>query len=249
MMTCIKICGIRQTDHAIAAVEAGADLIGLVFYPGSKRRVSLERSLEICAMINRANIGVVGLFVNQTISEISELAASCALDYIQMSGDESPMACCAVAKATGLPIIKTIRTCVRLSGTSTNSGHASAVLRPHLKTDKEIADLVSEATRYPQTLVPLLLVDAPSHNAWGGTGQPWDYATASKLAYRRKVLLAGGLNSDNVAEAIQCVRPWGVDVSSGVETDGVKDPGKIAEFIHVVRRLTLQRQDWPKEGD
>jgi len=226
-VTRIKICGICSPDHAIASVRAGADLIGLVFYPRSRRYVELRRAREIAGAVPRESARVVGLFVNQALDEITGTAWACGLDYVQLSGNEYPGVCRAVAEKTGLPIIKAIR-----------------ARGPN---GDQVECLAAQAALYPEHLAPLLLVDAPAQSegddAWGGVGQPWGYPSARGIAAARRLLLAGGLNAKNVADAIFRVRPWGVDVSSGVETGGVKDPAKIVEFIRAVRVQDTREQD------
>jgi phosphoribosylanthranilate isomerase len=226
-MTRIKICGVRRPEHAEVAVEAGADFIGLVFYPGSKRYVTVEEARAVQQAVPRDRAALVGLFVNQSVDEITALADACGLDYIQLSGNEPPEFCRGVMQRTGRPVVKMVR------------GRFSAGLLPaNAQAELEQA-LLKEAARYPEELAPVLLVDAPAHGAWGGTGQSWPYAAARALAAQRRILLAGGLHAGNVAEAIRLAQPWGVDVSSGVETDGVKDPDKIIAFIRAARSVML----------
>lgn len=222
-MTRVKICGVRQPEHAEVAVEAGADLVGLVFYPGSKRYVTIEEARAVRQVVLPDWAGLVGLFVNQPVDLITELADACGLDYIQLSGKEPPEFCGAVAQRTGRPVVKMVRGSPS-GGLPTT--HGLALLEQ---------SLLDEAVRYPEELAPVLLVDTPALGAWGGTGQSWPYAAARPLASQRRILLAGGLHAGNVAEAIRLARPWGVDVSSGVETNGVKDPEKIIEFIRAAR--------------
>lgn len=222
-MTQIKICGVQRPEHAEVAIKAGADLIGLVFYPGSKRYITLEEARAVRQAVPRDQAVLVGLFVNQPLDEIAELADACGLDSIQLSGSEPPEFCRAVMLRTGRPVVKMVR------------GRFPAGLPPANEQVGLEQTLLKEAAQYPEELAPILLVDAPTHGAWGGTGQSWPYAAARALAAQRRILLAGGLHADNVAEAIRLAQPWGVDVSSGVETKGVKEPEKIIAFIRAVR--------------
>lgn len=210
----VKICGICRAEHAVASVKAGADFIGLVFYPGSRRFVTVAQARDIVGAVISDNVAVVGLFVNQALEEVAGAARSCRMDCVQLCGNEPPEMCLSVTKETGLPVIKAIRP----------------------RVGESPGDLAAEAADYPESAAPLLLVDGPSLAAWGGTGQPWDYSGAREVAKARRVFLAGGLNAKNVADAISQARPWGVDVSSGVESSGAKDPAKILEFVDIVRR-------------
>jgi phosphoribosylanthranilate isomerase len=217
-VTLVKICGVRRAEDVAAAVEAGADMVGLVFWPGSRRCVTQEAALAALRAAPRGLLGRVGLFVNQPADEIAALAAACGLDCVQLSGDETAAECRAVRTATGLPVIKSIRA-------ATGEGGQAGL----------DALLLAEGERYPDDAAPLLLVDAPAAGAWGGSGQPWPYAAAAALAAQRRILLAGGLSPERVALAIRQARPWAVDVSSGVETNGAKDPAKIAAFVRAAR--------------
>ena len=153
---------------------------------------------------------MVGIFVNQPVVEVSRVARELALDLIQLSGDESADYCRAAGGATGLPVIKALRLGTEASPT-------------------EADELVRDAG------VSILLADAPVSGSYGGSGQAWRWQDASELAGRYDVLLAGGLTPENVGEAAAAVHPWGVDVASGVETNGQTDPEKVRAFITRVR--------------
>lgn len=215
--TRIKICGIREPAHAKAAADAGADAIGLVFVEASPRCVTEEEAAKIITALP-AFIEPVGLFADAEIDHVQSMAQRLALRTVQLHGRESP-------------------------------GDA-ATLAP-LRVIKAIPFTTPEATR--DTLatwraVPTLagvLFDAPSATAnrpSGGTGTALDWQALATLLHgvedRHPIsaLLAGGLTPDNVAHALGVVRPWAVDVSSGVEVSrGVKDAGRIAEFCRNVR--------------
>ena len=221
-MTRIKICGIRDKIHALAAVEAGADFIGLVLAP-SQRQVSPAQAREIANAVKKSSnpdyIGtkVVGVFVNAPSSRVNELADFCVLDWVQLSGDESWGYCREIVR----PLIKTIRI------------------------DQQSAEeLHAELSAGSKSLVAqrfIGLLDSRVEGKYGGMGQSFDWTLAEKIVKRFPVIIAGGLHPNNVARLIESVAPWGVDVSSGVETAGVKDIAKIKAFIKAVRKADGKR--------
>lgn len=213
-MTQVKICGIRGKAHALAAAEAGADFIGLVFAP-SQRRVTLTQALEIVSAVKKgANmVQVVGVFVNAPASEVNEVADSCCLDWIQLSGNESWEYCRQIKK----PIIKAVRV---------SKGQHPQKISIAL----DIGTKVLNNQRY------IYLLDSQVKGKYGGTGVTFDWSQARPVAERFPVIIAGGLTPENVARVIEMVAPWGVDASSGVEVGGVKDIIKIRAFIEAVRR-------------
>jgi len=217
----VKICGLRRPEHASAAASAGADLLGLVFAPG-KRRVSLAEGAAIAATLHQRpgrRPLLVGLFVNEPPATVSAVARDLGLDLVQLSGNEPP----ADADAIPLPVLKAIR----LDGSATEAAWMARAARTAAA--PTLTTLAADPTRV------LLLVDAHVPGAYGGTGRTADWPRAAELAARLPLLLAGGLNPSNVARAISIVRPLGVDVSSGVETAGVKDVAKIEAFIAAAR--------------
>ncbi len=218
-MTRVKICGIRDKTHALAAVEAGADFIGLVFAP-SQRQVSPAKACEIASAVKNGSntTKVVGVFVNAPSSQVNELADFCALDWVQLSGDESWEYCREVVK----PIIKAIRV----------GQQSPEELYAELSTEGKLLP--------PQRFITLL--DSRVEGKYGGTGESFNWNLAQQVAERFPVIIAGGLDPRNVAKLIERVRPWGVDVSSGVETGEVKDIAKIRTFIEEVRKLDERRQ-------
>ncbi|MCX7791603.1 MAG: phosphoribosylanthranilate isomerase [Chloroflexaceae bacterium] len=216
----VKICGLRHAEHASAAAAAGADWIGLVF-AASKRRVSVAEASAIATALRERPAPpplLAGLFVNAPPATIAAVADAVGLDLIQLSGDE-PVE---YADALPLPVLKAIR----LTG-------APAERAWIVRARREQPERAAISARKPPRV--LLLVDAHVPGAYGGTGTPADWSRAAALAAETPLILAGGLHPANVARAIATVRPIGVDVSSGVETDGVKDPAKIEAFIAAVR--------------
>ena len=212
-MTRIKICGIRDETNALAAVEAGADFIGLVFAP-SKRQISPAQAREIANVVKKSSAAtkVVGVFVNAPVFQINEIADFCSLDVVQLSGNESWEDC----RKIGNPVIKAIRV-----------GRQS------------FADICAELSAASRLLARrrfITLLDSEVEGKYGGTGESFNWDLAQEVAKKFPVIIAGGLDPQNVASLIKRVAPWGVDVSSGVETAGVKDITKIKAFVEAVRK-------------
>lgn len=209
MTIIIKICGLRSAEHCDCAVAAGADMIGFMFTP-SRRQIAPAQAAELIATLRATHAQLpllVGLFVNEQPARIAAIVEQCALDAIQLSGDEPADV---LATLPELPILKA----VRLAGGA----------REQTWLDMTAAHVT-------------LLVEPHQPGSYGGTGTVADWDKAALLARQRPIMLAGGLRPDNVAEAIRHVHPWGVDVSSGVEIAGQKDCGMIARFIATVRAL------------
>ena len=220
-MTRVKICGISRLEDAAAANEAGADFIGLVFAK-SPRRVTVEqaRSLIKSLRAHAETAKVVGLFANSNLTEVNETARTLELDFVQLSGDESDD----YVRQIEAPVIRAI----------------------HLQADEASEANASEVVARAKALLGMgatPLLDAKVDERYGGTGRGFDHAIARAVAAEHDFLLAGGLTPGNVAEAARFVRPWGVDVSSGVETDGAKDKAKIRAFISAVRTVDASRPD------
>ena len=211
-MTKIKICGLSEVQHALAAAEAGADFLGLVFAP-SRRQVSAEKALQVVEAVRalKPSQVVVGVFVNSAVDEVNRIADYCHLDWIQLSGDETWHYCQQIER----PIIKT----VHVSNTRTSEEISSEIAIGHQLLPQE--DFVC-------------LLDSMVADTYGGTGQAFDWQLAKKISARFPVLIAGGLTPTNVGQLVREIQPWGVDISSGVETNGQKDTAKIKAFIQVV---------------
>lgn len=207
-MTLIKICGIREIEHALVAVEAGADMLGLVFYAPSPRFVTIEQARAVRDAIRHVDpagrVRLVGLFVNETPEHMNAVAARVGLDVIQLSGDEPG----SIVAELDRPAIASLR--VDSSG--------------KLDEERRFRELIAAE--------PLaVMVDAHVPGMYGGTGTVADWFVAADFALRYPVILAGGLRPENAADAVQRVKPFAIDVSSGVETDGLKDSLKIRAFI------------------
>jgi phosphoribosylanthranilate isomerase len=212
-MTHIKICGIRNTEHARALAEKQVDYLGLVFAE-SPRRVTVKQAKHIVSELKNSEHRpeVVGVFVNTPALSIRKIAEACSLDWIQLSGDE-PWGFC---RELDMPVIKVVR-----------------VSRNY--TPQQVCADLDYGTKLLGKQKHIFLLDSNARDKYGGTGRVFDWKLAKPIAERFPVIVAGGLSPDNVKEAIGIINPWGVDVSSGVETKGVKDLTKITKFIEAVR--------------
>jgi indole-3-glycerol phosphate synthase/phosphoribosylanthranilate isomerase len=212
--TRVKICGITTRQDGLAAVDAGADMLGFNFYPRSKRYIPPEKCVRIVSALAQytARVQLVGVFVNATRAEIEAIADDCHLDLVQLSGDEPPE----FLHALGPRALKGIR-------------------------PTSLEEAQADAARFARSASPALLVDAYRPGEYGGTGYTGDWELAQKLAAQYPILLAGGLNPDNVAAAVAQVHPWGVDVASGVESSpGKKDAQKMTAFVAAARRFVQE---------
>lgn len=223
----VKICGLRQPAQAWAAVEAGADWIGFIFAPG-RRQVDPEtaRACIVAAKEAAAERPVlaVGVFVDADPAEMNAVAERAGLDLFQLHGNEPPE----ILARLDRPAVK--------------------VLKPPIGSPPaETAVVVDRFVAGPASPVAFL-VDGVAEGTAGGAGVRADWAVAAALAGRHRTLLAGGLDAEQVATAIVEVGPVGVDVSSGVETEGVKDPGKIAAFV-AAARAGFQERPPARTGD
>lgn len=201
--TYVKICGITRPEDALAAVAAGADALGLVFWPGSRRHVQPQAASEIVGVVAPL-VTVVGLFVNADPRQVREVLRQVPLDVLQFHGDEAAADCAGFARRW----IKAV----------------------HAEAGFDLARLEQQFAG-----ASALLVDSAAPGHYGGSGETFDW---SRLPARRgkPLLLAGGLHAGNVARAVREVRPFAVDVSSGVEsTPGIKDSQAMADFVAQVR--------------
>jgi phosphoribosylanthranilate isomerase len=204
----VKICGVTSANASAAAASAGADAIGLVFYPASPRHLAdLELAREI-AFAAGPLINVVGLFVNPRPQEVDNVLEQVPLTLLQFHGDETEAFC----SRFGRPYLKALRM-------------------------KQGVDVAAQASLYRSASGVLL--DAYHPSMPGGTGEVFDWQRIPQFL-PRPLILAGGLRSENIARAVETVRPWAVDVSGGVESSpGVKDPELIREFIERARAVEI----------
>jgi len=202
----VKICGITNLDDALAAVEAGADALGFNFYRESPRFVKSDVVKRIVAKLPPFVLPV-GVFVNEDVKIVRDWMDDCGLAIAQLHGDEAAAYC----DLLGRPVMKAIRI-------------------------KDRGSLLALAEYKGRARVRGFVVDAFSAASYGGTGKVVDWSLAAEVAQAVPVLLAGGLTPENVAEAIRAVRPYGVDVSSGVESSpGKKDRAKVQAFIKAAK--------------
>ena len=203
-MTRIKICGIKTVHDALAAMDAGADMLGFNFYPKSPRYISVGRCRDIMSVMRKyGHIMYVGVFVNASTADIRAALDTCGLNLAQLHGDET--------------------------SEMLNSLYGRAF--------KAFRGVPLNVNGFAREDAPAFLVDASVKGAYGGTGVTADWPAAVELAKQYPLLLAGGLTPENVAEAVRRVRPWGVDVASGVESSpGVKDVNKLHAFVQAVRQ-------------
>ena len=218
-MTLVKVCGVRSLAEARAAVQAGANWLGFIFWEPGKRFIPPADAARIIRSLREvsADWSAVGVFVNPSIQDVEQAAALCSLDYVQLSGDEPA----ATVEAMPRPTIKAIHV---------RTGHEAAA-----------AELVATNALRAQ----LYLLDTHADGLHGGTGMAFDWAALREVGPR--CLVAGGLRPDNVAAALATLAPLGVDVSSGVEfaqaqnqnhpakDGGGKDPRLIQAFLEAVR--------------
>lgn len=277
-MTVVKVCGLRELPHMLAAAEAGADLLGMAFVPGVRRQVTPEHAREMArafretrgaqdppasdaekrierdygislsalhhpgapdlrhahqnlvggdlgislgagfALLWVKGCALVGLFADQPASDVNEIADAVGLDAVQLCGNEPPDYWAQIER----PILKVVHVPDVPEGDAAARRSAVAALDERLR-------LVGEAGH-------LAMLDRKSGGQPGGTGQTFDWTIARELAaVGHRFLLAGGLTPENVGRGVESVAPFGVDVSSGVETDGVKDIEKIRAFVEAAR--------------
>jgi phosphoribosylanthranilate isomerase len=240
-----------RPEDAIAAARAGADLVGMIFVEGVRRQISVDDGASIATALRQSMLLpddtateplppakapgaagwfqrwsaeierrlavrrplLVGVFANQSLDFINETVEACDLDLVQFSGDEPYELALGVIR----PVLKT----VKIDGGADPKAVISAIT--------------------PETIA-LPLIEPRVAGALGGTGTTLDWSIAREIAATLPVILAGGLKPENVATAVQTVRPWGVDVSSGVETAGQKDPGQITAFVSAVRSLERENE-------
>ena len=206
MRTRVKICGITRPGDACAAAEAGADAIGLVFYPPSPRFLNVERAAEIRDALPPF-VQTVALFVNPDAAQVAQVIGRVKPGMLQFHGEEAPEFCAQF----GVPFVKACR------------------IRPGTDVRQYLQPFSRAAAWLVDSFVP----------EYGGVGESFDWSLVPR-GLARPLILSGGLDPTNVGRAVRSVRPWGVDVSSGVESaKGVKDAGKIAAFVAEVRNADV----------
>jgi phosphoribosylanthranilate isomerase len=201
----VKFCGITTIEDARLAADAGAWAIGMIFSAGSPRRCDPATATEIATAMKR-RVELVGVFVNPALDELTRTADAVGLTILQLHGDEGPSFCAEAGRRTGCKVIKAAR----------------------VRSGADIQSLSSFHTDYH-------LLDSYTAGVPGGTGETFAWEIARGHRGRTPLILSGGLNPDNVAEAISVVRPFAVDVASGVElAPGRKDPDKLRAFAAAV---------------
>ncbi|OGX12741.1 MAG: hypothetical protein A2351_06385 [Omnitrophica bacterium RIFOXYB12_FULL_50_7] len=207
-MTYVKICGNTNYEHARLAVDLGANYLGFIFVPSSKRMITVKKAAEILTKLADFK-NTVGVFCNQPKKEVEAIAGQLGLKFLQFHGEETALYCNSFMQK-GYEIIKTF----------------------HVK------DAMS-LKRIDEYNVSAFLFDTYSHSEKGGSGIPFDWTLIEDKPYvHDKLFLAGGLNPLNVAQAIEKVHPFAVDVASGVESSpGIKDPGLLRAFIENAKEV------------
>ena len=226
-MTQIKICGIQEAAAAVVAARAGANFIGLVFVPGRRRRLDEDSALSIVSTLRQKEAKtpvatgdapplLVGLFSDQPLRDVDQIVRQCGLDMVQLCGNESLDYCGQVE----VPVIKVLH------------------VPDSLAVEDQVVVLAHQMASIEEQ-GHLITLDRKVEGLQGGTGQSFNWDIARSLSTRGfSFLLAGGLTPHNVGLAVRTIRPWGVDVSSGVETGGAKDEEKIGAFTRAVRAIT-----------
>lgn len=208
-MTAIKICGIKDPQTLRVAADAGARFAGFVFYPSSPRYLETEIAAQLVREMP-TGMRSVGLFVDPTVQDLLRVASSVSLDMIQLHGEETPQRVNEISALMSMPVIKAIR------------------LR--------YAEDVALAYEYENVADWLLFDSKTDHELPGGTGLRFDWELLKDKTFKKPWMLSGGLDAENVSNALKILKPDAVDVSSGVEsTRGVKDPAKIKAFIQAVK--------------
>lgn len=201
-MARVKICGVTNVSDAQRAADLGAWALGMVLWPGSPRRCARDEAARISAALRRRT-ELAGVFVDASLDTVARAADELGLTLVQLHGDEGPSYCAEVARRTGCKVIKAVK----------------------VRTQADLRGLRSFHTDFH-------LLDSGSAVAPGGTGATWDWALIDELTGGVPVIASGGLNPDNVADAIRALRPYAVDTASGTESEpGVKDPAKLEAFF------------------
>jgi phosphoribosylanthranilate isomerase len=205
-----KVCGLTRLDHARFASGALVDYLGFIFFKGSPRYVTPEDAAEIIGWIEGPEC--VGVFVDQSLEEVNSIVASTGLDIVQLHGDESPDYC---ASVEGAQIIKSFRVSHEMT-----TEHLRYLMEPYIRH------------------VDYFLFDTYVEGVHGGTGKTFRWEILQDLTHDFKIFLSGGLHSGNIAGALKTVRPYAIDISSGLElSPGVKDFEKMENFFEEMERI------------
>ena len=211
----VKICGIREAEHAIYASKLHVDYLGFVFVENVRRQLTQDSGFELIQQYRQGIMSnspeLVGLFANQSLKFVNDTVRKCKLDMVQLCGSETPD----YWNSIDVPVIKQIRVKQEQNKEITRLGIIESI--------SQILD---------KNCIPIL--DHEEKGQLGGTGNAFDWSIIEGLSLEYKFILAGGLKPNNVNLAIEKVKPWGLDVSSGVESNGIKDEKKILEFINKI---------------
>lgn len=209
-MTRVKICGIKNEVDALIAARSGADYIGMVFAE-STRRVTPAQAKVITTILkeNKVDTKSVGIFVNTPPLTVRRIIEECELDVLQFSGDEDLEYCLAFKQ----PVIKAFK----------------------INNEESVNKALKQLDGIKEKNKLTIMLDAATPGKYGGTGKSFDMNLAKPIVNKYAVIIAGGLTPENVGQVVKTLKPWGVDVSSGVETKGVKDMTKVIKFITAVR--------------
>ena len=207
----IKICGINNKISMNTAIKCKVDYVGLVFYPNSPRNISINLSRELLQYRNK-NTKIVALTVNPNDDFLFEIKKKVKPDYIQLHGNENPYRCMDIKKKLNIPLIKGVNVKNRLN-------------------------LMQLTTNF-EDVCDILLLDAPSEDLPGGNGKKFDWDILKDFKSKKKWMLAGGLNIENIEKAIDITKAPAIDISSGLEIiKGVKDPKLIENFVIKCKEL------------
>jgi phosphoribosylanthranilate isomerase len=246
-MTWIKICGTTNLEDALAATEAGANALGFVFYPRSPRHITSETAKSIVAQLPR-QIEKVGVFVNESLDRVLDIVKDVGLTAVQLHGDEttdfSRSLFQKLANGSGRPTIFRSYPAKIFDAPAgqVEPDEAYKGKRVHKIHVAKNGDLFLETHGFRPGVVSGVLLDSSNDERRGGTGQKFDWERVQPWAgiinSISKLIVAGGLRPGNVQEAIHLLHPWGVDVSTGVESEpGKKDHRKVRAFVHAVRAM------------
>ncbi len=221
-MTHVKICGFRSAEPLLAAVDAGADAVGLVFVPSARRCMTADEAravLDEARASGRTLPPIVGLFADQPVDEVRQTVETVGLDAVQLCGSEGVE----YASQLGVPVYKVI---------SIDAETPISAQMPRIMVLQQRHALAGHR----------IVLDTQVPGEYGGTGRQFDWDLAADFAGAFEMSLAGGISPENVQEAVERVRPWGVDVSSGVETDGEKDVARVRAFVEAVQAVDARRK-------